>query len=622
MFRFRLFATTLEGLSVKLISVEIENLRCYQTAVKVQIDDLTTFIGKNDIGKSTILEALEIFFNNDVVKISQEDANIHNDSKEVIITCEFTNLPEKIILDSGQETTLSEEYLLTKNSTLKVKKIFDCSKKSPSCEVFIVAKHPTAAGFNNLLELKERDLQAIIKKEEINCPLKGNPIMRKAIWGSAANLELDEIDIPVTKPKEDSKRIWEQIDKHLPLFALFQSDRSSKDSDGEVQDPMKAAVATAIAEVQDDIDRIQRRVQARTEEIAKNTHRALETIDKNLACQLTPDFTPPTPAKWTGLFSVSLSTDGIPLNKRGSGVRRLVLVSFFKAEAERLLMQGSKKGIIYAVEEPETAQHPNNQKILQKAFLALANEPNCQVILTTHSPGFASELPMEGIRYVMRDGVGEPNIKTGIDVLGDVAAALGVTPDSRVKLLCCVEGPTDVCALKALSQALHLNDSSIPNLVNDDRVAFIVLGGGNLKHWVNNNYLKGFGRPEFHIYDSDVQHYADFVNAVNDRGDRSVGFITKKYEIESYLHKDAIKAAFGIEIEVTDHPNAEGKATPKVFAEFYSVAQGYDGVMKDNNAKMRLADQAFPLMTAEMIRERDPHGEVEGWFRTMAELLD
>jgi len=384
---------------------------------------------------------------------------------------------------------------------------------------------------------------------------------------------------------------------------------------------MKAAVAAAIAEVQDDIDRIQKKVQERTEEIANNTHEALKTIDKNLASELTPEFTPPTPAKWTSLFSVNLSTDGIPLNKRGSGVRRLVLVSFFKAEAERLLKKGSKKGIIYAVEEPETAQHPNNQKILQSSFSALASESNCQVILTTHSPGFASDLPMNGVRFVTRNETGKPVIEQGVDVLTDVATALGVTPDSRVKVLICVEGPTDVDALKALSEALHAEDSSIPNLNVDDGAAFIVLGGGNLKHWVNNHYLRGFGRPEIHIYDADVPSYRDYAAEVNSRTDGSKGFITAKHEIESYLHTSAIKEAFNVDVEVTDHPNEEGKATPKVFAEVYSIAQGYDGIMRDNNAKIRLSSKAFPLMTAEMIHERDPNGEVKEWFTTIGHYL-
>ena len=60
--------------------------------------NLTTFIGKNDIGKSTILEALEIFFNNDLVKIESSDANVFGD-KNVIITCDFCDLPKELILD-------------------------------------------------------------------------------------------------------------------------------------------------------------------------------------------------------------------------------------------------------------------------------------------------------------------------------------------------------------------------------------------------------------------------------------------------------------------------------------------------------------------------------------------
>lgn len=607
-------------MGVNLLSVEIENFRCYKTSIKTEIGNLTTFIGKNDIGKSSVLEALEIFFNNDTVKITQGDVNIYSGNPCITITCEFSNIPGSIVIDTGLETTLEEEYLLTSEKTLKVKKVYDCSKKTPSCEIFIVANHPRAKGINNLLELKEKELQKIVKDKGIESPLKGNPIMRKAIWGSADNLELGDSDLPVTKPKEDSKRIWEQIDKHLPLFALFQSDRNSTDSDGEVQDPMRAAVAAAIAEVQDDIDRIQHRVQIRTEEIANNTHKALEKIDSTLAKELVPEFTPPTKAKWTGLFSVNLTTDGIPLNKRGSGVRRLILVSFFKAEAERLLEHSSKKGIIYAIEEPETAQHPNNQKVLQQAFADLSNESTCQVILTTHSPGFASDLPMDGIRYVTRNDADDtPVIKSGVDVLGDVADALGVMPDSRVKVLCCVEGPTDVVALKELSKALHAEDNSIPNLETDERVAFIVLGGGNLCHWVNNNYLRGLGKPEIHIYDSDVPKYVTSAEEVNNRCDGSVGFITQKHEIESYLHSEAIKIGFGVEIEVLDHLNEHGEATPKVFSKVYSTAQGFDAVMGDSKAKVKLSERAFPNMTSDMIRERDPDGEVEGWLRVIAE---
>lgn len=586
------------------------------------MSDLTTFVGKNDIGKSTVLEALEIFFNNETVRIDTSDANVHNNDKAVSITCEFSDLPETLTLDAGAETTLSAEYLLAANGTLKIRKVFDCSKKAVSAEVSILANHPTAPGVADLLELKERDLQRRVEEQKLPVARKGNPGMRQALWAAAGDLNLSEVEIHVTKPKEDSKRIWDQLEPHLPLFALFQSDRSSRDSDEEVQNPMKAAVAAAIAEVQDDIERIQLKVREKAEQIARTTHEALKTIDPNLAKELTPQFAPPTASKWTGLFSVSLDTDdGIALNKRGSGVRRLILVSFFKAEAERRLRSGTTRNIIYAIEEPETAQHPNNQRILIESFKTLASEPGCQVILTTHSPGFASELPTESIRFVTRDNDTKPVIQTGADVFGNVAETLGVVPDSRVKVLLCVEGPTDIIALKCLSRALHAADRTLPNLESDPRVAFVLLGGSTLKHWVAAHYLRQLNRPEVHIYDSDVATYAKAIDTVNQRNDGSWGVLTDKHEIECYLHPDAIREAFGVDMAVADHPDAAGKAVPKLFAEIYSAQQRFDGVMKDTQAKIRLAEKAFPLMNAERLAVRDPAGEVLGWLRRLGAML-
>ncbi|PXX32339.1 MULTISPECIES: ATP-binding protein [Burkholderia] len=606
---------------MRLESVSIKNFRCYLNEITVSMADLTTFVGKNDIGKSSVLEALEIFFNNDTVKIEQGDANIYSGDPLVSITCEFSDLPDKLTLDAGADTTLAAEYLLSSTGTLKIQKIFDCGKKTPSSEVFILANHPTAAGVADLLDLKEKDLQKLVKEQNLDIALKGNPGMRQALWAAVEDLNLREVPLPVSKPKEDSKRIWDQLENYLPMYALFQSDRSSRDSDGEVQNPMKAAVAAAIAEVQEDINRIQAKVQEKAEQIAASTHDALKTIDPGLAKELTPQFTPPTPAKWTGLFSVGMDTDdGIPLNKRGSGVRRLVLVSFFKAEAERRLKTGASRSIIYAIEEPETAQHPNNQRILIDSFKTLASETGCQVLLTTHSPGFASELPTASIRFVTRAD-GRPVIQEGADVFGQVAETLGVIPDSRVRVLFCVEGPTDVLAFKHLSRALHEADNTLPDLSKDDRIAFVLLGGSTLKHWVTERYLRALNRVEVHIYDNDVPKYAASVAEVNKRGDGSWATLTSKHEIECYLHADAIRDAFDVNVAVADNPDAEGKAVPRLFAEAFFAKQKTDAAMSDTKAKLRLAEKAFPKMTAAMVTERDPAGEVAGWFRRIGEMM-
>lgn len=113
---------------MKLISVSLKNFRGYKNEVKVSVGDITSFIGKNDIGKSTILEALEIFFNSDIVSIERADLNVGAENSFVEILCEFIEFPEFITLDASAKTTLASEHLLSASGTLKILKRYDCSK--------------------------------------------------------------------------------------------------------------------------------------------------------------------------------------------------------------------------------------------------------------------------------------------------------------------------------------------------------------------------------------------------------------------------------------------------------------------------------------------------------------
>lgn len=605
---------------MKLVALTLQNFRAYQTETRIEFDDLTTIIGRNDIGKSTILQALDIILNDG--SIEPTDANVRSGTSDVHLTAEFSDLPNEITLDAGALTTLADEHLLNKNGNLVIRKTYDCAKAKPSCEVFIIANHPGAKDMANLLEFKEKELQAICKNLKLDVALKGNPGMRQAIWATCADLKLTQQALPVSKPKEDSKRIWEQIEGHLPIFALFQSDRDSKDSDGEIQNPMKAAVQTALSEAKEEIDAIQKKVKERAMELAVQTKKSLHEIDPSLASDLQPTFSPPSNSKWVGLFSLGMETDdNIPLNKRGSGVRRLILVSFFKAAAERQMATNNRANIIYAIEEPETSQHPSNQRILIEAFKALSTTKGCQVILTTHSPGLASDLPVESIRFVSSATFADtPTVRAGGDVFGEVAKVLGVTPDSRVKVILCVEGPTDVEALKYLSAALHAADPSLPNLALDERCAFVTLGGSTLKHWVEQHYLSNLARPEVHIYDGDVVKYGESVIKVNARTDGSWACQTSKHEMECYLHPDAIHEEFNVAVNVVDQPDGANPSVPKAFGIALSVLKGWDAPMGEDKSKSYLS-RAFRRMTAARLSQRDTDGEVEGWLRRLAGMM-
>ena len=65
---------------MKIKNVAIKNFRGYSDEINSDFEDLTAFVGKNDIGKSTILEALDIFFNDGkgVTKLDKADLNVES----------------------------------------------------------------------------------------------------------------------------------------------------------------------------------------------------------------------------------------------------------------------------------------------------------------------------------------------------------------------------------------------------------------------------------------------------------------------------------------------------------------------------------------------------------------
>ncbi|MEQ8797983.1 MAG: ATP-binding protein [Salinisphaeraceae bacterium] len=397
---------------MKIKSISINRFRGYEQPVTIQVGDLLSIVGKNDIGKSTILEALDIFFNESkgCVKLDKGDINktcLERGEDCIEISVEFIDLPATLVLDAANETTLGNEYLLTQDNTLHVLKRYPSAGKE---KVYIRALHPAAAGCNDLLSTKIRDLQRIVSDAGLYCPDRTKSAeLRKAIWDSSPDLQLQECEIEVAKI--DAKNIWEQLKGHMPLFTLFQSDRKNSDGDSEVQDPMSLAVKEIIADpaIQSQLSDVARTVKARLDEVASRTLDKLGTFNSEIATSLNPLLPENAELKWADVFKrVAISGENdVPINKRGSGVKRLVLVSFFMAEAERRQTEQSLPDIIYAIEEPETSQHPNHQRHLIDALLELSRAANTQVLITTHSPEVVKRLKFDNILLISGRGEGQ-----------------------------------------------------------------------------------------------------------------------------------------------------------------------------------------------------------------------
>ena len=393
---------------MKLISITLKNFRGYRNETTVLLDDLTAIVGKNDIGKSSILEALDIFCNSKPIHpIDKSDMNVEAvaaGETDIELTAEFTDYPATLVIDATNQTSLAEEYLLTSDGHLKVRKIYPNAGKE---KVFLIANHPTQEDCVDLISLKQKDLKKKVEDLCLDCDKTKNAEMRKAIrehFAAQGDLNFREITIECTK--ENVKDIWSKLTEYLPVYSLFVSDRTNNEGDKIIQDPLKLAVQRMFSDpvIQGLCHQIAERVIAELQNVATGTLDKLNEMNPEVANQLNPSIGKEDDLKWPDIFkSVSIAgDDGIQVNKHGSGVRRLILLNFFRYEAEKNIANG--KDVVYAIEEPETSQHNEHIRMMMDALKTLAARDHIQIIITTHNPYLVKQLDYAQLRLVDENG--------------------------------------------------------------------------------------------------------------------------------------------------------------------------------------------------------------------------
>ena len=128
-----------------LKKLKLKNFRGYTNVVVDFDSNMNVIIGRNDVGKWTILEALEIFFNSEKIKIDISDLSVFNSEPIIEITCCFDVGDGRILVDATNYSTCKDEFLLNNEGLLEVKHTWDCSKgkiTASSQKTYIVAMYP------------------------------------------------------------------------------------------------------------------------------------------------------------------------------------------------------------------------------------------------------------------------------------------------------------------------------------------------------------------------------------------------------------------------------------------------------------------------------------------------
>jgi len=567
---------------MRIHSISAKNYRPFAVLEEIRLGALSTIIGQNDAGKSNILNALKLFFQKGKAII--EEIDVHNGANpddDVEIEVAFTSLPEKIELEDGVETTLQEEKLVDNDGYLRIKKTYPRENLAKP-EISLLVYDFENDDFVGLAELNEKKLNERCASAELDAPKSGRGITNKSKRdmlrekAQEAGVELKMIELPL-KPNDN---LWKKIEPLLPEFNLFETDTKLGVGETTFQKEFRPIVKTATeqAEVVEGKDALMGAIEdALQTEINVIFDQFKKYSDSFTELTAKPEFL------WDKAVTLKiLGKDQhdveISLDRRGSGIRRLLMVAFFQ-----YLVKKGHEGIgdfIFAVEEPENCLHPGLQRELVTSFRELTDE-GFQVIISSHSPVFAGSSPKEHLSLVVREaGVAKAVQFPDLDLV-DVAEQLGVEPADQITgYAACifVEGPDDITFFRTIAKKLK-EDGHIQYDFEDKNIGFGICGGDNLKHWINLKAMERLNSNFGVVVDSDrrSQGHAVPQRKLNWKteceGKGGMFFILRKREIENYIHPKAIERS-GKEIQeyddFTDMKKKFGDNVVKVIEEMTS----------------------------------------------------
>ncbi|MFW9890312.1 MAG: ATP-dependent endonuclease [Candidatus Thorarchaeota archaeon] len=266
---------------------------------------------------------------------------------------------------------------------------------------------------------------------------------------------------------------------------------------------------------------------------------------------------------------VKQSTVSLPIQAFGSGSQQLVELAYELAQNSGVLV----------LEEPEAHMHPSMRIELLKLLLEFSRRQ--QIFITTHSPTFINQVPVENIWLVQKTYVTKCEKIENPESLSNVMATLGIqTSDIFMsKCLLFVEGPTEKILIPEWSRQLGFE-------LTAPHVSIIEMGGiPKVKHKAE------FWKPlaesllirEVLIFDGDVSNrfLSDMISiGIAEHSMRKLDLTS----IEDYYPKEPLKEfiteTYSISSEFQD--------------ELDSILDSKDRVTKIYNLLMRSKAQPQP----------------------------
>lgn len=536
---------------MRIAAVTIRNYRSLKD-VTLQVDDYGAFIGANGAGKSSVLYALDWFFNGtpltEIDVHGCKEGGILEPGATVEVSVAFVELTDK-------DRLRLQQY--GRGDRAEIRRTWYADSKQTKT----VGNTKQGAGFAEVRvdqgiavrRQSYRDLRTTLSE----LPDLGSSASKDAILGALESWESDPANTPklVEVSDADANQMmgWNgaNVLRECVRFVLIPAATSIAGEVGtasrgtaltELVGAFMAAAsaraqaawlekhAVAVDELAGDI---RKSIEVATGVQADRINARLASLIPNASVMLTPtvpEFAPRVdPSISTAVTIAGVTND---VSRQGHGVQRAVMISMFQAmvpdedltrktheaqdgedeAATQARLVDSLSGlpsIIVAIEEPEIYQHPVRARSFARTLLELSAQPGVQVLLATHSPYFIQPEQFSALhRFTYTNG--ETSVANAS--VASVASASGLDMDKIEKAIVSnvptefsegffadavvlVEGQTDRIVLEAVATKLGKDL---------DRMGVTVLsveGKGGLR--VAGAILKALDVPTYVIADGD-----------------------------------------------------------------------------------------------------------------------
>lgn len=402
---------------MKLHSIKIEGFRRhFQT--EILCSDATFLIGPNNVGKSSILKAIEYLLSDtqkmpdeDFFSILGEDNNNKILCDKVVITSEFRDIPPNAYKwkgfnkqrmfkyeshdenESGYRIFYRKTYFLGNNK---------CKIEMLQYNSFLKEKFKECNSIQDYINygLSEEVVKELFPDKKYNQKMTENMLKVLEDNGVEEVFEIDENEI---KWFENPGGIAGNVLHRLPRFLLI----SDKPNNDELSGKNGALIKTLTQLFEDVRDKSEnfKNVQYYLEELAKELDPNDESSDfaqllsglNKVLGEVFPNTTFLARANLSNAgdvikpnFDVELGSNiHTSIDYQGAGVIRSAIFAMLRYRSMRenkLTREEYIRPLLIAFEEPEIYLHPQAAKQMRDIIYELAMDKNNQIICTTHSP--------------------------------------------------------------------------------------------------------------------------------------------------------------------------------------------------------------------------------------------